>query len=138
MCIPCSTNCLYCSANDPSVCTKCAAISNLYLLNDSCVTSCPSKNYYTDTTNRLCIPCKLPCEDCINAADYCTSCTSKTGIFYYLVQGQCLSLCPSQYYGDPVNKTCIACQSPCLNCSSTVDCLSCRQSGAVLYQQRCL
>lgn len=51
---------------------------------------------------------------------------------------QCLSVCPSTFFGSESTRTCIACNSPCATCDgSTLNhCITCA-SGFYLYKTTC-
>jgi hypothetical protein len=76
-------NCTACSDGD--TCTACG--NNTYLLDESCVTDCPSEGAYYNN-NGICSACEENCTACSDG-DTCTTC----GSGYVLTGGDCLSDC---------------------------------------------
>ena len=123
MCRACPFPCKTCSVvANVTVCYSCN-VGYLYE-GKECVLSCPNGSYPLFTSTLVCEACKSDspyfCSTCAITSTTCLSCAPT----YYLLDSQCLSSCPSGYYG--VNSVCSSCQSPCLTCSSTsLNCSSC-------------
>jgi len=85
-CFHCATHCTECT-NTASECTACpidfkliddmCCLAHAFLLIDHistypCVDNCP-EGYFADDDD-ICQPCLAPCENCMGAEDFCTSC----------------------------------------------------------------
>ena len=140
---PCST----CSAgNAYNQCTSC---SGYYLYSGECLSSCPNGYYISDSTCQQCFvgssPTNYSCTTCSAGSAYnqCTSCSSG----YFLYSGECLSSCPTGYWGRSSDWTCQQCYTnfgpthyPCSTCSAGNaynQCTSC-SSEYSLYSGECL
>ena len=123
-----------------------------YLLNSSCVTSCPPGQYAdaSNATSGQCLPCdaSVYCLECQGTAQFCTACLGVN--LYYLDQvlGNCwnacpsslyasnvtemlcLSTCPDGYYNDAATMSCQPCDVSCPTCLGPLatDCLTCPPS----------
>jgi hypothetical protein len=115
ICDSCVPPCFNCTS--ATACTSCALD---FLSNSSCVpaSSCPAGTY-GDTGSKTCAPCSSPCSTCFSANTNCTSCA----IGFVLYQNTCPNQCPSTYYNN--TNQCLACGTPCGNCTSSTACLSC-------------
>jgi len=75
-------------------CLKCSI--NYYL--DSklllCVENCPV-GFYKNEDQRMCDKC-LGCKTCVTSPSTCLSCFEGS----YLIETECLSVCPEKFYGD--------------------------------------
>ena len=127
------SNCATC----PQLGTCTACNGAYFLVNNTCVTSCSgissSVVYYS--SGGQCLPCFSTCANCIDGTSSgCTSCLTSTG--FYLLQGSCLASCPTPgYYPSysPIfGNQCVACTSPCVQCTSGSSCQSC---GSSMYLQ---
>lgn len=99
------------------LCSSC--ISSYYLLNASCITSCPPTGYLTQ--NNSCLACPSSCLKC-SSPIACNICESS----HFLYQGSCVSQCPST---SPIisNQSCLSCSYECSTCANSPDyCLTCR------------
>lgn len=104
-------------------------MDSLYLQSGQCLSSCLA-GYYPDTT-LLCSQCSGLCKTC-SSKYYCLTCL--TG---YMSNGYCYSSCPAGTFADITSSSCLACETPCLECSfSTTYCTRCT-SGMVQYQGAC-
>lgn len=100
-----------------------------------CSTAC-GVGYYFNSSIVSCSPCATDCLIC-NSVAFCQLCRSGYYIFSLNVTiNQCLGTCPGGYYGNAQGGSCQPCLYPCLNCTSSLDCIAC-QTG-VLYQSRCI
>jgi hypothetical protein len=127
----CAFPCKICSASNLSVCLQCysAAITQQYFL-DSSLSTCLSPSNcspstYPNATALQCQPCPGQCATCVSPSN-CTSCAGS----YYLLNGSCLTDCPSGYYPISVQQVCGDCQSSnnghCASCLSLKKCSSCQ------------
>ena len=56
----------------------------------------------TTTSDTLCKPCASPCASCLDYQS-CTFCSES----YFLISQSCVDTCPSSYYGNGHNRTCL-------------------------------
>lgn len=121
VCQLCTYPCLTCT-NISTVCNSCYSNSSLYLLNNQCVnaSSCPAFTY-ADTITLSCLSCVSPCSLC-RGSSTCTTCVA--GFFFVNSTSTCETSCPP--YSIGINRLCVACLSPCRNCTSSISkCMSC-------------
>ena len=116
--------CKSCTGTNANECTACYA--NVYLLEGTCVTTCPSSRYYPDTTDFKCyriyrifpfsevlmmvlfLACFEGCATCTGPTpNDCTSCDS--GL--YLTNNTCVDECPSGTFPDDTSQSCEGCSS---------------------------
>lgn len=118
-CQPCSSECLTCQYS-PTTCTSCNTSLNLTLdfLSNRCVAVCPNGLFNSVPSGAKCQPCSAVCLTCSTLASNCTSCSSTI-----LQNGTCVSSCTEGYYYS--NRTCLACDSRCSICSSSIKCQTC-------------
>lgn len=139
ICEPCESPCLQCTIG-PTLCTECdPTFGNPYAdpLTLQCYSECPEGTYLSGTQ---CVKCESPCYTCLSATE-CLSCdrTDPTNLLinFFPEQQQCYETCPSISVPSP-SKTCIACESPCLECEDLPDqCTSCIE-GMYLYKSQCV
>ncbi len=140
-------------------CTGCNSATGYPLsYGTSCYQACPAATFPSSSTTcqgnffqnfSLINPVSLDCQA------YCTSCTSASNCFAcqnlkYLYQDSCIDDCPSGTYAD-IYSVCqcivvngifiitsiyLACESPCVNCISASQCVSCI-SGLLWYNYQC-
>ena len=144
-CLSCNvTECLVCPSE--GVCTRCER--PLWLLNQTCVRSCPA-GYYGNTETRACRRCDAACVTCADgvSGSSCTSCH----VTRALSDGACVEECPRLLWNaaSPVcvdqcpdgsyrpitsqSRVCRPCSSACLRCVGVADnCTDCVTSGHVL------
>lgn len=84
-----------------------------YFYDSSCYATCPDGTYLTADLV-TCMICSLNCTTCFGTATNCTICA---GTFKY--NGQCISQCPSGFYGDS-SGNCLQCSSDIESCSQPV------------------
>ena len=122
-----SEKCEKCCSKDPSKCLKC---NSSILYKDKCINQCPVGTYYCNK-KETCIDCSESCTSC-QSKTQCDSC--KTG--FYLLNGQCISECPSGYV--VVGNECKKCDN-CLTCLSVnlSNCLSCNDEK-YLHDNKCI
>jgi len=128
----CIFPCKLCSSNNISICLQCysSAITQQYYIDSyshQCVTpsSCSSVTY-PNTTSNSCILCLSQCSKCINST-FCTACATN----YYLLNGNCLTDCPTLYYPITPQQSCASCDGSnnTAHCSTCIDinvCSSCK------------
>jgi proprotein convertase subtilisin/kexin type 5 len=127
ICEQCNAKCSNCTNY-----TYCLTCLEGYLdSTNNCVDSC-SLGFYAQLSDRTCRLCDLTCSSCSNISTNCITCA--TG--YVLVQltlssSMCSTSCSSTEYS--INGICYACSSPCLQCTSSTNCVSCIQ-GTILLQ----
>lgn len=85
-------------------CSKCQKLANgtsyykEFNIN-VCTLNCPQGFYEYDLT-LTCEKCDQSCVTCNTGPFDCQNCNNVSGIVYYLLNNQCLQLCPLGYYGD--------------------------------------
>lgn len=87
-CAACQYPCLTCSGE--ATCLTC--ISGV-LVGTQCDSNCPAANYAD--ANMTCQPCSSTCKECATSSTNCTQCSAGK----WLLNGDCLSSCPSAYFG---------------------------------------
>jgi proprotein convertase subtilisin/kexin type 5 len=121
-CLPCFTGCLTCYGTQASNCYSCD--NSTYFLNNTCYATCPTSYVNQSAPSRVCTPCPSNCLSCPASATLCAACNSPYFVFApNSSYAYCVTECPGGYY--QVNQSCVACQSPCLNCSALYTCLAC-------------
>ena len=97
-CQACPTSCLDCvySAGIGMNCTLCQG--SLYLINGTCLTTCPSGTYPSLSTSS-CINCGLPgCQTCVFNSSFLVECTKCMSGYLMLSDSLiCVTVCPSGY-----------------------------------------
>ena len=105
----------------------------------STLASYDSSNYAISRNNtivKFVLLCSLPCHSCnTGQPTQCLSCytlsQNVTSLIYFVQiagqnYGQCYSSCPSTYYLNATNNSCIKCNSNCQECSMlSTNCTSC-------------
>ena len=143
ICEICEAPCLTCE-NSKNTCTQC--LEPYFLLEQSCVNSCPS-GYIEDRSTRFCskcpsghvylnstcFKCHESCHGCRGpTSDKCTSCAQG----FFLLVNRCLSNCPDGYYSDKRNYQCVSCRKECSKCKNDIICIEC-QKDYFFYDQMC-
>ncbi|CAG9313220.1 unnamed protein product [Blepharisma stoltei] len=100
----CSSSCSECKYASTN-CTSC--YEDYYLLNSSCVASCPP-NHISNSTARVCMLCP--------------------SLYPIAYNNTCSQKCLDHQWKD--NGICYDCISPCLTCKSSSFCTSCAQAAA--------
>ncbi len=95
-CCGCNSNCYTC-ANTAVYCTGCTGGLYLFPGNHTCIASCPTTNYYTNSTSFTCVACNNKCLVCLGPSTNCTSCTISGANQAYLFSSNntCLTNCPN-------------------------------------------
>ncbi|KAL4454048.1 hypothetical protein ABPG73_009847 [Tetrahymena malaccensis] len=164
-CLPCQAPCGNC-IDSHTKCLSCTPAQNYtfdssnnscnLICDSSCKTcslpnnssSCLSCNngYYLNASNQ-CLPCQVPCGNCIDSPTKCLSCTPAQNYTFDSSNNSCNIICDSScktcsqpnssnnclscnngYYLNATNQ-CQQCQAPCGNCiDSATKCLSCTSS----------
>lgn len=130
-CASCIVPCLTCS--NSTFCTSCISGYIFSQSMGSCLSYCPSGQYISSS---FCFSCQANCLSCTSSSN-CQRCLSS--FYLYAASNTCVSNCSMvniSYYGDSINSICTLCISPCLTCTSIVDCTSC--ITGVLYETRCI
>lgn len=156
-CLPCNPLCASC-IETASHCTSCKTTYGrplLSLLDNSCVTICPSD--VTVLVGNTCEICNQSCKTCSGTgANACMTCP-ESGTKYMTKANQCVAVCPEGTYAfdnangtfacvsvcDTSNKLyidvtagyCKPCNSSCLTCSGpgNKQCLTCDQTGTLVF-----
>lgn len=159
--LTCQTPCLSCLSN-PTICTSCLTgyefdqINNICVANGTCNGACQICPFNFVLSNSTCVACKnSQCARCL--VDSLNTCTSCLDGLYLNLDGACLTCptgcgtcsnpsncltCSSGYtaVAQPVSTiiNCVACQSPCAQCSSSpIICTQC-VSGYYLNGWKCV
>ncbi|NXV43083.1 PCSK5 convertase, partial [Uria aalge] len=120
-CKSCHKKCFHCSGPTEHNCLSCA--KNYYLLNTTCVETCPD-GYYVDSDERQCSPCHSACVTCTGKhSSQCLSC--KPG--WYRQGKGCVNQCPAGYFAQNSTGSCERCHKGCKECMGPqpTDCLFC-------------
>ncbi|XP_051499578.1 proprotein convertase subtilisin/kexin type 5 isoform X2 [Apus apus] len=120
-CKPCHKNCFHCSGPTEHQCLSCA--NNRYLLNTTCVETCPD-GYYLDSDEKRCSLCHSACVTCTGKhSSQCLSC--KPG--WYRQGRGCVNQCPAGYFAQNSTGSCERCHKGCKECAGPqpTDCLFC-------------
>ncbi|OMJ94256.1 hypothetical protein SteCoe_2595 [Stentor coeruleus] len=132
-CQNCPIGCVNCTSL--SVCQTCT--TGYYVLGTTCVDTCPSNNFYPNTTGMYCGTCDTSCLQCNgNTLANCTVCSggkvvyvNETGI------GSCLTACPDGTYLS--GTMCKSCMSNCKTCNNNSTCTSCKKSFYLRTTKTC-
>ncbi|XP_050185248.1 proprotein convertase subtilisin/kexin type 5 isoform X1 [Myiozetetes cayanensis] len=120
-CKSCHRKCFHCSGPTEHQCLSCA--NNHYLLNTTCVKTCPD-GYYADSDEGQCSACHSACVTCTGKySSQCLSC--KPG--WYRQGNRCVNQCPSGYFAQKSTGLCERCHKSCKECMGPqpTDCLLC-------------
>lgn len=125
-CDKCGSNCFQCQNFKPTICIKCVEESLMYL--DNCYIQCPRGTRPDNspiTQKKICVRCPRYCGVC--EGDICKECDTN----YLLVEGRCLTFCPTGYGLDPREHICkkIICLENCDVCLNSVTCSRCEQTS---------
>ena len=146
LCLRCSYSCKTCLKYGDTQCLSCNETQYLSILDTLnkvgiCYQSCPlplvndATTYtcqtgcqlgeYLDSTQNECMPCDTTCLTCKGSnPNDCLSCSSTL----FLLDNECLTSCPDDYYSQIVNNingVCSACSDNCQKCSNSTVCLVC-------------
>ncbi|XP_056379292.1 proprotein convertase subtilisin/kexin type 5 isoform X1 [Hyla sarda] len=120
-CVQCHRKCSRCMGATEHHCLSCK--ENSFLLNTTCVDTCPD-GYYADDDERRCVTCHRSCKTCTGKRSInCLTC--KEGLY---VQGHsCVQQCTTGYFADNSTTSCQKCHMTCNECQGpdSSDCLSC-------------
>ncbi|CAF0849788.1 unnamed protein product [Adineta ricciae] len=148
----CHASCAQCKGPKPSDCIACNPKAEILLDDGHCVNECPV-GYYKHEKQTIeyqtntCLPCSIGCTKCLDIND-CRRCDESKG--YKLINGACVPTCQPRTFLS--NNQCDVCQTPCLTCSNSTSCLTCKDNlllmndqcveecpkGYYQYDQRCL
>ncbi|GAA5891563.1 hypothetical protein JCM5296_004259 [Sporobolomyces johnsonii] len=118
------------SSSTRSQLTCSACLAGTFLVDGACVDACPTGT--TVSSDGLsCESCDSSCATCSGASTYCTSCSTSSQL---VLNGTCISSCPTGYFAPASNSsTCLACHPDCETCGPTFDaCLTCPSARPVL------
>ncbi|XP_012860276.2 extracellular matrix organizing protein FRAS1 [Echinops telfairi] len=136
ICKACHSSCLTCVGPEPSHCSRCwkpedgLQVEQLSAGNAPyglCLSHCRDKFYLENTG--LCEACHQSCVRCAGKSLHnCTACQPS----HVLLDGQCLSHCPDEYFNQ--EGRCTECHPTCKQCHgpSDSDCTSCHPHGALV------
>ena len=129
-CQYCAYSCATCLGSN-TTCTSCPA--GKILFNGACYDQCPyvmiggvctfncAKGLYKTPINQ-CASCDSNCLTCDVNPKNCTSCPAGKGFAH---NGQCVQICPVNFFGDSTG-VCIACNPECNGCTgSCTNCINC-------------
>ncbi|EAR90732.2 zinc finger lsd1 subclass family protein (macronuclear) [Tetrahymena thermophila SB210] len=128
-------NCALC---DLKQCNSCSPSSNLFLLNNSCVSTCPDFYYPFQQDIKICKQCQdSNCKQCnISDPSKCLSCSGS-----YLLNEQCNKICPYGTFPNQIDNTCTYCYSKFSSCQECTEknCISCLENLFMLEDtQQCV
>ncbi|CAD8093460.1 unnamed protein product [Paramecium primaurelia] len=138
-CRSCFAGCRTCFGTTADKCQSCLASASprLFYFNYSCNQTCPDGTY-PNTSNSNCDSCHQFCGKCIDASAKCTQCTTNRFMspLSVDVNSPCITVCPYQYYGDQITRTCLLCATNCRSCtsSSANSCTACMNTNINDYQ----
>jgi hypothetical protein len=115
-------------------CTSCK--TGFFQLGSNCYSTCPTPNYYNDTTTYTCASCTSPCGDCSGPTE-CITCDNGYNLVENLTTNNCVPSCPSAHYQS--GNLCKACDPLCTACSiSPINCSSCVASASLSKGNECI
>ena len=132
-CDSCQAGCSVCFGGTTNDCTSCTTVNGtvyyLQIGSTICSQTCPDGQFISASIPHFCQPCSISCITCSQDAYNCTS--SNCSINYYYLNNSCLTICPTDYYADPVTRHCLSCAVGCLNCfgPGSSQCTSCLTLG---------
>lgn len=122
-CLLCDNNCKTCvtSSGNCLTCGFSALGINLYLFNNSCLSSCPNK-FWPNSTSNECDGCNPGCAICtgptLNNCSVCTTYNNSGTLEVYLkVVGEtiCSLICPNgQFINPTILNNCAICDIGCI------------------------
>ncbi len=130
--VKCTLPCKTCNDTALSQCLSCyqdiTISTSIYYMSSlsTCYSTCPN-GYFADSSTLSCPSCNSVCSTCNITATNCTSCKVNSTTKYLYISsnnGTCLSACPTYFYPN-AQDTCVACESPCNDCTSKTICVSC-------------
>ncbi|XP_066567230.1 proprotein convertase subtilisin/kexin type 5b isoform X2 [Amia ocellicauda] len=124
-CEECHRSCKTCSGPGKNNCNSCETGSFL-TAQQVCAEKCPKKTFANITTGK-CEDCTEGCTECTEKRQ-CLKCLSEEKVKLYLLDGECVNVCPSGYFEDDGN-VCTKCSQECETCKdNSTHCLSCVKS----------
>jgi proprotein convertase subtilisin/kexin type 5 len=105
----------------------------------TCASTCPNGQFISAFVPNICVPCDSKCLRCSVNFTNCYQCAFN--YYLFVPTNSCLSLCPPNYYNDPIITSnyyyCTQCSSGCLTCtgpglSSCQSCQSANISGSLV------
>lgn len=122
ICTACVSSCQTCNSTIYNCLTCNLSSSTPFLVNSSCLTTCPPY-FYNDSSTGSCYSCAASGQNCANcsSASVCLSCDTS----YVLYNGKCLNYVPVGYVN--ISGVAVICAGDCATCSvTTTNCTSCR------------
>lgn len=116
-----------CDGPDADHCLNCIHFSLGSLKSGRrCVSHCPL-GYFEDNEARRCRRCHRGCEKCVGrGSNVCRAC--RRGLYFYLEETSCVENCPTGYFNDEVQRSCLRCHKNCMNCLQDSDrCTACKK-----------
>ncbi|XP_069786662.1 proprotein convertase subtilisin/kexin type 5b isoform X1 [Narcine bancroftii] len=129
ICRPCHKKCHRCYGPTDHDCLSCNQYH--FLLNKTCIDSCPD-GYYTEKQH--CFACHQGCKTCNGPSKSdCLACKSD----WYKLGPICVKTCGSGRFGDPFNEICSKCHTSCKECwgPSERECQTCHNGQFLLKSQ---
>lgn len=126
-CAPCLKGCVSCIS--PDRCKTCQP--EFSFLNGLCVEECPSG--YVSSDSAIGFICEKCGENCLECRDSnrlnCVHCEHGT----FLLEGQCVSMCPNGYFSDHSLNKCTKCEiQGCSKCDEQNSCTMCEDNKLIL------
>lgn len=100
------------------------------LNSNTCNLDCPNGQFIDSLTPNLCVACNFRCLRCATTSTNCFECAPS----YYLYEfnNTCMSLCPPNFFNNPINTTnhfyCTKCIDGCETCTgpALTNCQTCQ------------
>ncbi|XP_060697526.1 proprotein convertase subtilisin/kexin type 5-like [Hemiscyllium ocellatum] len=131
ICKPCHKKCYRCYGPTEHDCLSCN--HNHFLLNTTCVDTCPD-GYYTDQNRRQCFACHKSCEICNGrSSTQCLTCKAN----WYRLNLMCVKTCGSGHFANESSGVCENCHASCKECwgPGETECLSCQDNNFLMKSE---
>nr|XP_033782752.1 proprotein convertase subtilisin/kexin type 5 isoform X1 [Geotrypetes seraphini] len=132
VCLSCHKKCARCMGPSEQQCLGCPA--NHYILNGTCLETCPA-GYFTEKDENRCSACHSTCETCLGKHNnQCLSCK----VNWYKLEHTCSQTCLTGFYADNSSGRCERCHKSCRDCLGplSTDCLSCHRDFFLMSSRR--
>ena len=144
VCKNCHTTCATCSGgSENNKCDTCSiggATPYYYTDFRTCLTSCPTGSYLSNSVNKICTKCNYECLSCSGGSRTdCSSCDSSiiSYKYFFATSKTCTSTCPDgSFLLVPIDTTCLNCHTSCKTCSggsNSNNCNNCDLMGLTSY-----
>ncbi|XP_024861243.1 proprotein convertase subtilisin/kexin type 5 [Kryptolebias marmoratus] len=123
-CHQCHSLCRQCHGPGKDHCLSCS--EHHFLLNNTCVETCPVGYYVEGKGEGVCQFCYFSCESCVGRhSEQCVTCRPE----FFKHGSSCVKTCPDSHFGNMSSMVCERCDPSCSKCSGSgnTKCLSCRQ-----------